>query len=83
MIDLQPSDNMAEYVRLCSALGINVRNMEPGNVYLTAGKIIRDVCSPTTNALGTVLSMTDDQKRDLRERVLGVLAFPSPSQRKR
>jgi hypothetical protein len=73
---------MKAMVEICVAAGIDVRNLEPLDVFLVAGKIIHDseihemhVASgkgivDTVEAIG---SMTPVQRRELRERACGVI----------
>jgi hypothetical protein len=74
---------------LCLAAGINIRNMEPMDVYLTACRILDDVelrkaaekylkgAVMPQGARKFVLNSWPEAKRiALRERVVGVVQFP-------
>lgn len=80
---------MSDWAEMCVAAGINIRNMEPMDVYLTAGNILRDEelrleCLKHLN--GSVLpvgvraevlkSWPEAKRIALRERVAGVVQFP-------
>jgi hypothetical protein len=75
-------------IELCTAAGINVRNMELLDVYLTAGKIINDEplrlramafrngsVLPKGSRVDAIKEMTPDERRALRERVTGIVPF--------
>jgi hypothetical protein len=73
---------MKEMVEICLAAGIDVRNLEPLDVFQVAGKIIHDIAIheihvasgkgvvDTVEAIG---SMTPVQRRELCERACGVI----------
>lgn len=73
---------MKAMVEICIAAGIDVRNLEPLDVFQVAGKIIHDkeiheihVASGKgwMDTLGIITNMTSVQRRELRERAYGVI----------
>jgi len=76
--------SMQNWAALCTAAGINVRNMELADVYLTAGRILNDAeltkralaehlshaVLPAGSRETALLDMTPDELRALRERLL-------------
>jgi len=80
--------SIREWASLCSAAGINVRNLEPMDVYVLAGKIIndseltekaRELCPGSMLREGirvkALSAMRPDERIALRERVTGVVPF--------
>jgi hypothetical protein len=73
--------SMQDWVSLCTAVGINVRNMEPMDVYLVAGNIIRDQQLTDIerrfdfDLRGAIKTLTADERLALRERATGVVPF--------
>jgi hypothetical protein len=81
---------MSDWIRLVLAVGIDVRRMDEIDVYLLAGKIIRDEdlrkrCLPHLRgsilAAGTrvrvIREMTPTERTELRDRILGVTILPT------
>lgn len=75
-------------IELCTAAGINVRNMELLDVYLTAGKIINDEplrlralaflngsVLPAGSRVDAIKKMTPQERLALRESASGVVTF--------
>jgi hypothetical protein len=74
--------SMSDWVQLCMAAGINVRNIGPMDVYMVSGKIIND-SALTAASIGQGISrvqalkaMSSAERVALRERVTGVVPFP-------
>lgn len=80
---------MKIWADMCIAAGINIRNMELIDVYLTAGKILRDeelsrecvkylkgAVMPSGTREFVLNSWPEASRRALRERVAGVVQFP-------
>jgi len=65
---------MQMWAELCVAAGFNIRNMEPMEVYLTAGKIMRD--DEVRRSAEGLKSWPEAKRIALRERVAGVVQFP-------
>ena len=61
-------------IELCTAAGINIRNMELLDVYLTARKILNNT-PLRLHAVDFLNGMTPDERRTLRERLTGVVLF--------
>lgn len=73
--------SMAQWVELCTAVGINVRNLELMDVFQLGGKIMRDdllfkkqVGSGKTS-IEVIAEMSQAERVSLRERVTGVIQF--------
>jgi hypothetical protein len=82
----QPHDMIGHGIALCDALGIACRHMDPMELYLIVGKILREVCAIDrfrkvgTCRLDTLVKismMTDNERWDIRDRVLDVVVFSS------
>ena len=80
--------SLHQWAQLCMAAGINVRNLQPIDVYHLSGKIIEDsLLTSKARELspGAVLqpgvreqvlvAMTPEERAALRERVTGVVPF--------
>ena len=80
--------SMGNWVELCTAAGINVRNMELLDVYLTAGKILNDEplrqrataflngsVLPPGSRVDAIKQMSPSERLALRERVTGIVPF--------
>jgi len=80
--------SLQDWAKLCAAAGINVRNLQPLDVYQLSGKIINDAlltgkvrqmfpgAALPAGAREKVLSaMSPEERAALRDRVTGVLPF--------
>lgn len=73
---------ISDWIQMCMAAGINVRNLGPLEVYELCGKIIND-SALTEASIGQGISrvqamkeMSPEERVALRERVTGVVQFP-------
>jgi hypothetical protein len=80
--------SLGTWAKLCTGAGINVRNLQPMDVYQIAGKILSDTLL-TERALQfregaisgegarerALAAMTPEERLALRERVTGVVPF--------
>lgn len=80
--------SMKLWAEMCVAAGINIRNMEPIDVYLMGGKIMRDEILrkaalvrlegsvlPEGSSVEVLKSWPEAKRIALRERVAGVVQF--------
>jgi hypothetical protein len=70
------------YVEICHALGINTRNLDPMDLYLTTGKVF-DALRPIAlernfigQSINLIKSLTKEQRLAIREKVVGVVQLP-------
>jgi hypothetical protein len=81
--------SMQDWIGLCTAAGINVRNMDEMDVYLTAGRILndRELAAKTLEHCGgghmyagaradVLKAMSAQERLAIRERVTGVVQMP-------
>jgi hypothetical protein len=73
--------SMGDWAKLVTAAGVNVRNMEPIEVYQMAGKILTDrrvldlTLASQTSRECVMLNMSLDERAALRERISGVIGI--------
>ena len=61
--------SMGDWANLCAAAGFNVRNMDPMQVYLTAGKILGYLRNERGDRIAALRAMSPADREALRASV--------------
>jgi hypothetical protein len=69
----QTHDTIAEYVRWLRALGMQVRDLDPMDVYMAAGPIVRNHSCQNKPVLPWIASLSAAERAELRDQCIAAI----------